>query len=857
MTSAAPASLPPPDLPGLDPEWSRLVTATDAVGVERTWHVLDAGPKSPVGTILCLHGNPTWSYTFRSIVAQTSDRWRVVAPDHLGMGYSERTGDVHRLSDRIDELDSLTTALHLRGPVVIVAHDWGGAISLGWALRHVPDVAGIVLLNTAVSQPSDRKVPQLIRLARSRHLLVRAAQRTQTFLRGTLRLAHPPLPTDVASAYRAPYTTADRRQAIADFVADIPLETDHPSYATLRTIAGSLDAFSHTPSLLLWGPRDPVFTDVYLRDLQTRLPHAHTHRFEGCGHLVVEDAPVAAAVREFADGLRLSALLGVNAEAASSNNGKRRTLWSRITERADDADAVVEMGRRGPTRVVSWRQLHDVVHEVAAGMSAIGVSRGDRVALLVPPSADLTAALYATWRAGAVPVVADAGLGARGLGRALRGANPGHVIGTAKGLAAARGLGLPGTRIAAGSLLPGSHALLGVDYTLQDLRRIGKSWHLPAEPTESDEAAVLFTSGATGPAKGVVYRHRQLEAQRDLIEQVFGIVGDDRLVAAFAPFALYGPALGITSVVPDMDVTSPGTLTAKALADAVEAVDATLVFAAPAALRNIVATARSLTARRRASLQSVRLLMSAGAPVPASLLRQAVSLFGECAAHTPYGMTEALPVCDVTLEQIEASGTGNGVLVGQPLAGVQVAVSPLSAAGEADAPLTDEPDVTGEVCVRAAHVMDHYDQLWVSQRASTRDSGWHRTGDVGHLDAEGRLWVEGRLAHVVTTADGPFTPVGIEQSVEQNLLVTKAAVVGVGPTGRQVVVVVVEAASLRPGVAPFEFAEELRSVTKTSIAAVLVVRSLPVDIRHNSKIDRTRISDWAAQILAGDDGARL
>ena len=133
MNTAAPASLPPAGLPGLDPTWSRLVEATDAAGVKRTWHVLDAGPKNPTGTLLCVHGNPTWSYTFRSILAAAGEQWRVLAPDHLGMGYSERTGRTHRLADRIAELSSLTDALQVNGPIITVAHDWGGAISLGRA----------------------------------------------------------------------------------------------------------------------------------------------------------------------------------------------------------------------------------------------------------------------------------------------------------------------------------------------------------------------------------------------------------------------------------------------------------------------------------------------------------------------------------------------------------------------------------------------------------------------------------------------------------------------------------------------------------------------------------------------------
>ena len=610
--------------------------------------------------------------------------------------------------------------------------------------------------------------------------------------------------------------------------------------------------------LLLWGPRDPVFGDRYLRDLQSRLPHAQTHRFEGAGHLVIEDAPVAAAIRAFASDLaagRTRDLRGAPALLSTSST-ERTTLWSALEDRADDGGvAVVEMGRRGPARAITWKQLASTVRDVSAGLTAVGVRPEERVALLVPPGADLTAVLYATWRAGAVPVIADSGLGLPGLRRALRGANAQHVIGVARGLSAAKGMGLRGTYVSVGGFAPGLRRALGVDHTVVELAQIGRQLPTTTTPALTAEAAVLFTSGATGPAKGVVYRHAQLEAQRDIVREIFSIQNDDRLVAAFAPFALYGPALGITSAVPDMDVTKPGTLTSRALADAIASIDATLVFAAPAALRNIVRTASKLDSAQRERCERVRLLLSAGAPVSRETLAAASQVLGGCEAHTPYGMTEALPISDVTLDELETSGRGNGVLVGRPATGVQVAISPLDAEAEATGALTDTAEISGEICVRGPHVKDHYDQLWATQRNSARDHGWHRTGDIGHLDPDGRLWVEGRLGHIITTPAGVVTPVGPEQRVERLDTVRLAAVVGVGPRGRQVVVAVVEAPDHPTGVASLELTDSLRLAAGIDFAAVLVVDRLPVDIRHNSKIDRLQVSEMAAEVLAGHGGA--
>jgi olefin beta-lactone synthetase len=900
------ATLPPAGLPGLDPAWSRLVA--DARG--HTWHVLDSARQDrgdPVsGTLVCVHGNPTWSYLWRRFVAQAPRGWRVVAVDQLGMGFSERLPAPRSLAERVADLDAVLDALDVTGPVVTAGHDWGGAVSLGWAVRHRDRVHGIVLANTAVHQPAEDATPALIRLARSPALRHAVCAATPTFVRATAALSRPPLSRGVRAALAAPYATAERRRAVEEFVADIPLEPDHPSAAVLDEIAEGVRKLgcsgTGVPVLMLWGPRDPVFSDRYLRDLRARLPHADVQRYERAGHLVTEDAPETAAhawawiteactttgatgassqpphgtrsrregaaeqphgtMRRIGGGAHHGAD-GAHHGAHGGADGGGPALWTALEARADDpSPAVVEPGGRS----IPWRLLARRVAELAAGLAAHGVAPGDRVALLVTPGADLTAAAHACWRAGASVVVADPGLGAAGLARALRGAHPGHVVGGLPGLALAAALGVPGSRIAAGPVPPGLHRLLGSPVGLAALARRGEArltagGDLPDEAGPDDEAAVLFTSGATGPAKGVVYRHRQARAQLAALRAAYAITPDDRLVAAFPPFALYGPALGIASAVPA--VRKPGALTAAALADAAAAVDATLVFASPAALRTVVATADSLTDAQRDAFGRVRRVVSAGAPVPGALLHALTAVLPRAAAHTPYGMTEALPVTDVALDEIDAAGPGNGVCVGHPLAGVDVAIAPLSPDGAANGALTTAPDLTGEISVAAGHVKDRYDQLWAVQRASARDDGRHRTGDVGHLDADGRLWVEGRLVHVVTTPDGPVTPVGIEQRAEAVDGVRAAAAVGVGPVGTQQVVVVVVpddgVAARRPG-APLLAVETLtatvRAAADVPVAAVLVADALPVDIRHAAKVDRARVAAWAGRVLAGHRAGR-
>ncbi|GIJ00445.1 acyl-CoA synthetase (AMP-forming)/AMP-acid ligase II [Sediminihabitans luteus] len=872
----------PPALPGLDPAWSRLVEADDAAGVTRTWHVLDTGPAlaaagvAPRGTVVCVHGNPTWSYLWRRLLDAATDRalaggpaWRVVAVDQLDMGFSDRTGAPRGLAERISDLDAVLGALALDGPAVTLGHDWGGVVSLGWAVEHADRLAAVATLNTAVHPgPSEGRdhVPAPLRLALAPGVLGAGTVTTGAFLETTLALAHPPLAPEVKDAFRAPYRTATERGGIGAFVADIPVPATHQSRDVLERVADGLRALE-VPALALWGPRDPVFSDRYLDDLGERLPHLDVHRFEGAGHLVAEDVDYASAVLDW-----LEVVLEPAADAApeAGDADAVQPLWHHLDARRDDADvALVEMappGGAGP-RSVSWRLLTRRVDEIARGLVDLGVRPGDRVSLLVPPGADLTAVLYACLRVGAVVVVADAGLGLRGLTRAVRGARPAFVIGARPGLAAARALGWPGVRVSTTDL-PGPLArTLGVRASLADLAERGalladRADALAHVPAADDVAAVLFTSGSTGPAKGVVYTHRQIAAVRDALAAQYGVGPGASLVAGFAPFALLGPALGTRSVTPDMDVTAPRTLTARALAAAVGAADATVVFLSPAAIANVVATSDALDPADHRALAGVETFLSAGAPVSPALLARVESLMPGALAHTPYGMTESLLVTDVTGPEIRAAAAdparGPGVCVGRPVRSALVRISALDATGAAVGEPSDAPGTTGEVLVAAPHVKDHYDRLWLTEHASRRgrtptSPRWHRTGDVGHLDAQGHLWIEGRLAHVVVTATGVVTPVGPEQALEASDAVARAAVVGVGPRGAQQLVAVLEPVDppRRPALADDVLATDARSRTPVPLAAVLVVPDLPTDVRHNSKVDRARLATWADAVLAG------
>jgi acyl-CoA synthetase (AMP-forming)/AMP-acid ligase II/pimeloyl-ACP methyl ester carboxylesterase len=871
---------------GIDANWSRVLDVPGHDGSTHRWHVLDTGAGvADAATILCVHGNPTWAYAWKSLLTRFGARHRVIAVDQLGMGYSERFDEsagprryAQRVADLGDVVDHL--AIDRASPLVVAAHDWGGAIALGWAVGHADDVDAMVLCNTGIAVPDGRSAPSIIRLAASAPLRDLVCRRTSTFVEGTVRLSGRQITKLDRVAFRAPYRSAARRRSIADFVGDVPLLDGHPSAGDLDDVASQLGRIE-APVLLAWGARDIVFDDDFALDLQRRLPNAHIERFPEANHLVMAEADVATTIalwlRDLGlDGSDASAVGekarddnaaddvhgdSSTAEGESAHHGRGGpgdTPAAAVTESAVEAarlPSTVFDGferRRGDTSVaiadlaarshIDFATFGRRVDAVSSDLVAQGLQPGQRVAMLTPPGIDLLVAVYGVWRAGGVTVIADRGLGLRSLGRAVASARPAWSIGPRAAGVASRAM-----RWAPGSTHLDVASLGSADPDAPAPER----W-----PGPDDEAAILFTSGATGPAKGVRYRHRQLAAQRDALARTYSITDDDRLVAAFAPFALYGPALGVATALTDCDVTTPGQLTAAALDEACEEISATMAFASPAALANVVVTAHGTPT---GGLASLRLVFSAGAPVPAEVLHAVRRLAPDASIRTPYGMTEALPVADIDLDAIDQAESGSalrGVCVGSPVDGAEVRVAPLDFDPLAGVPSAMPPNEVGEILVRAPWVSDGYLGLWSTQRRARPGEGWHRSGDVGHVDDDGRLWVEGRMVHVIDTAVGAVTPVPIERAVERALgpdgLVTtgRVAAVGVGPSGTQQIVVVIEVDGAEDGLAGDERSRAVRSVVAESVAAVLVTGRIPVDIRHNAKIDRAAVAEWASALLS-------
>jgi haloalkane dehalogenase len=254
-------------------------------------HYLDEGAGEPV---VMLHGNPTWSFYYRDLVLALRGSHRVIVPDHVGCGLSDRPDDAHypyTLRRRADDLDALLNHLGI-GPVTLVLHDWGGMIGMAWAARQPERVRRLVVLNTAAFHlMPGKRLPWSLRLCRNSVLGPFLVRGLNAFCRGAARYCTTrPLPPEVREAYLSPYDSWHNRIGVLRFVQDIPLRPGDASFDLVTEVQEGLHRFRGVPVLICWGGRDFVFDDDFLAEWRRRFPAAEVHRFAEAGHYVLEDA---------------------------------------------------------------------------------------------------------------------------------------------------------------------------------------------------------------------------------------------------------------------------------------------------------------------------------------------------------------------------------------------------------------------------------------------------------------------------------------------------------------------------------------------------------------------------------------
>ena len=526
-----------------------------------------------------------------------------------------------------------------------------------------------------------------------------------------------------------------------------------------------------------------------------------------------------------------------------------------LADRRPDRPAVIhpQVGAH-----LTFRQLNEECDRYARGLTRLGVGHGTRTLLMVKPGGDFFSLTFALFKLGAVPVLIDPGMGKANLFGCIEEAAPEACI--AVPVAHAARVFFPRAfRSVKLAVTVGRRWFWGGP-TLARVREA--TWQeFPCAPTRaSDIAAIVFTSGSTGAPKGVVYEHGMFAAQVRELRDFYGIQEGEVDLAPFPLFALFSVAMGLTVVIPDLDPTRPAQVDPAPFVAAIQRYRVTQSFGSPAIWDRV----GRYCVERQLTLPSLRRVLMAGAPVSPTVLERVHHILPDSAdAHTPYGATEALPVSSITAHEVlrdtaAKTRAGKGTCVGKLFPEITLRVIRIT---DEAIPAWDDRLVLphgqiGELVVKGPVVTREYfrrERDSALAKIKDGDAWWHRMGDVGYLDEQGRVWYCGRKGDRVQTTSGTLFTDPCEAIFNQHPDVCRSALVGVGPVGHQRPVIVIEP---QPGRFPAtadevpRFRDELlqlgaASPVTAAITTVLFHRAFPVDVRHNVKIAREKLALWA------------
>ena len=506
--------------------------------------------------------------------------------------------------------------------------------------------------------------------------------------------------------------------------------------------------------------------------------------------------------------------------------------------------------------VRTFRQLDQESDSAAGYFAQAGISEGARVLLAVRPGHDLIVGMFALLKLGAIPVAIDPGMGWSAFLDCVRRSRPTALVGV-------RSASLLSCLPFAAFRTLSHRVTVGNSAWRQALATIGR----PARPiahAQSDTlAAILFTSGSTGAPKGVCYTHGMFDAQIELVRSTYGIRPGETDMAMLPLFALFNPALGTTTITPLLDPSKPLAADPAPLVAALIAEKVTSSFGSPAIWGKVADHCEV----HGLKLPDLRRLLIAGAPVSGELLAKLRVVAPNCVTHTPYGATECLPVTTITADELlgevrQNALRGQGTCVGRPVSGVEIRVI-----RETDGPITTlaearpcAPGEIGEIIATGPSVTRKYDGLPEATRLAKIADGnrvWHRMGDLGALDALGRLFFFGRRVEKVRTSEGELPTESVEPAFRQHPQVFRCALIGLGAAPHQTPALVVEP---RIGSFPADeaararFVAELRDLARINPQAdcvqhIVFQRALPVDVRHNAKIHRLQLAkEWTSRL---------
>jgi acyl-CoA synthetase (AMP-forming)/AMP-acid ligase II len=558
----------------------------------------------------------------------------------------------------------------------------------------------------------------------------------------------------------------------------------------------------------------------------------------------------------------------VIAESNSASNGRAlpdaniaRHLAIQAAARPDAPALKVPKGRTANGQIdyltLSFAELDAEVSSWVQKLTAAGLKSGDRTLVMVKPGLPLIAAVFALFRMGAVPVVIDPGMGMKSFLGCVARTRPRGVVGIAAAILLSRFFWRTFRSVRVRVPVSGSMtARVG-----SSLRAVGPNPAASRAPT--DLAAILFTSGSTGAPKGVVYEHGMFDAQVGLIQSLYSISPGEVDLPILPIFALFNPALGMTTVVPEIDPRRPAAADPAKVVQAIRQEQVTNSFGSPTLWRLVA----DYCAKEKVPLPSLRRVLCAGAPVPHALWEAAPQFLMGGVLHSPYGATEALPVATIAANERKAS-TG-GSQLGRPVPSARVKV--IAIRDEVIETMADAQEMPagqmGEIIVSGPMVTREYDGMPEATRAAKIYEGgdgcpppsggdprhravlWHRMGDCGYFDSDGMLWFCGRKVERVISEQGTFHTEPSEQPFRAHPAVKRCALVGLGVRGAQIPAIVIEP-TVKITSGAQTFVDELRALgrihpTASVIRHFFFYAPFPVDVRHNAKIHRMTLTRWA------------
>lgn len=503
---------------------------------------------------------------------------------------------------------------------------------------------------------------------------------------------------------------------------------------------------------------------------------------------------------------------------------------------------------------LTFAELDRVTAATAALFRDRGISAGTRTLLMARPGLDLILCAFSLFRIAAVPVAIDPGMGVKSFLRCVKNTAPQALVGIPLAQCVRRVFfrKFSSVKIA---------VTVGTRAFAEKVKARSRDAALPLEiaPADADSlAAILFTSGSTGAPKGVCYTHGIFDAQRKIVRDFYGIRPGEIDLPLLPIFALFNPALGMTTITPEMNPSKPATLEPEKIVRAIRQNGVTNSFGSPILWRKIAEYCDA----RGETLPTIRRILCAGTTVHPSLVSLLKKVLPNAEIHSPYGATENLPVSDISADEVlSTTGAltihGRGTCTGAVLPENRVRIIPVrdDAIETFDGLEPLGKNSPGEICVCGpTTTRAYFNNVPATAAAKIRDSVdgslWHRMGDLGYLDDTGRLWFLGRKAERVETAAGTLFTEACEPIFNTHAAVFRSALIGLGPRGNETPAIVVE---LRAGTPKSRFPEILRELrelalsnekTRTIERFFIYPKKFPVDVRHNAKIHRLTLKKY-------------